>query len=92
MEKCLLLSSVFCFLDEKIVQEIVKKINSSVRIKIKEPSIKVGIARESLKDEEIIQNALAVYNKTFELLPKKRENIRNVKIKFTMGKPVNVEI
>ena len=78
--------------DEKAIQEIIKKINSSVRIKVKEPSIKVGIARESLKDEEILQNALAVYNKTLDLLPKKRENIRNVKIKFTMGKPVNVEI
>jgi large subunit ribosomal protein L1 len=78
--------------DDKVVEAIVNKINSTVRIKVKEPSIKVSIGKESLKDEEIMQNCLTVYHKLLELLPRKKDNIRNVKIKLTMDKPVNVEI
>mgnify|MGYP001579345790 FL=1 len=78
--------------DENLIKEVMDKINSSVRIKVKEPSIKIGIAKESLTDEQIVENALIVYRKIVDSLPKKIDNIRNVKIKFTMGKPVNVEI
>lgn len=78
--------------DENSVKEIVDKINSSIRIKVKEPSIKIGIAKESLTDEQIAENALTVYRKIVDTLPKKIDNIRNVKIKLTMSKPVSVEI
>ncbi len=78
--------------DEKTINAVKEKINSTVRIKIKEPSIKTGIARQSNSDEEIVKNIMAVYNKLIEALPKKKENIRNVKIKFTMGEPILVEI
>ncbi len=78
--------------DEKSINAVREKINSTVRIKVKEPSIKIGIARESNSDGEIVKNIMVVYNKLIETLPKKKENIRNIKIKFTMGKPVLVEI
>lgn len=78
--------------DENFIKEIVDKINSSIRIRVKEPSIKVGIAKESLTDEQIAENALIVYRKLVDTLPKKVDNIRNVKIKLTMSKPVNVEL
>lgn len=78
--------------DDKLIEDLIKKINSTVRIRVKEPSVKVGIGKESLKDEEIGQNILVIYNKVIENLPRKKDNIRNVKIKLTMGKPVIVEI
>ena len=78
--------------DEKIIKAVIEKINSSVRIIVKEPSIKVGVAKESLTDEEIMHNILGVYNKILENLPRGRDNVRNVKIKLTMDKPVAVEI
>lgn len=78
--------------DEKIVKDIINKINSSVRIIVKEPSIKIGIAKQSLTDEQIMQNALSVYHKILDSLPRKKDNVRNVKIKLTMDKPVLVEI
>lgn len=78
--------------DDKMVEAIVNKINSTVRVKVKEPSIKVPIAKESFKDEDIVKNALALYHKVIETLPRKKDNLRNVKIKFTMSKPVGVEI
>lgn len=78
--------------DDKTVQEILSRINSTVRVKAKEPSIKIGIGKESLKDSDVVENLTALYNKLIETLPRKKDNIRNVKIKLTMGKPVQVEI
>lgn len=78
--------------EEAVIKAVVNKINSSVRIRVKEPSIKIAVAKESLKDEEISENALNVYKKILENLPKGIDNVRNVKIKLTMEKPVAVEI
>ncbi len=78
--------------DEKIIKDTVNKINSSVRIIVKEPSIKIGIAKQSLTNEQIMQNAISVYHKILESLPRKKDNVKNVKIKLTMDKPVLVEI
>lgn len=78
--------------DEKIIKDIIDKINSSVRIIVKEPSIKIGIAKQSLTDEQIMQNAISVYHRILESLPRKKDNVKNVKIKLTMDKPVLVEI
>jgi len=77
--------------DDNVVKNLLDKINSTVRVVVKEPSIKIGIGKESLKDEEIVKNALTVYNKVLENLPRKIDHIKNVKIKLTMDKPVNVE-
>ncbi|MDP2925784.1 MAG: hypothetical protein Q8N99_05420 [Nanoarchaeota archaeon] len=78
--------------DDASINAIAERINSNVKIRIKEPSIKISIGKESLSDDSIMKNILAVYHKLLELLPKKNDNIRNVKIKLTMGKPVIVEI
>jgi large subunit ribosomal protein L1 len=78
--------------DEKSINELLKKINSSIRIRVKEPSIKIGVAKQSLSKEAIIENLVFAYNRILDALPKKRDNIRNVKIKLTMGKPIAVEI
>jgi len=78
--------------DEKIIQDILNKINATVRVRIKEPCIKVGVGKESLKDEDIVENLVSVYNKLIETLPRKKDNLRNIKIKLTMDKPVHVEM
>jgi len=78
--------------DEKIIKVLIEKINSTVRLKVKEPSIKIAIGKESLKNDEIVKNAITAYHKILETLPKQKDNLRNVKIKFTMGKPATIEI
>jgi len=77
--------------EENMIKAILSKINSTVRVRVKEPSIKIGIGKESLTDEQISQNVLAVYHGILENLPKKTENIKSVLIKFSMDKPVRVE-
>ena len=78
--------------EENNINDVIKKINSTVKIKVKEPSIKVSVGIESLKDDDLMKNILAVYHKLIDTLPRKKDNIRNVKIKFTMSKPVTVEL
>ena len=67
-----------------------EKINSSIKIRTKDASIKVPIGKESMKDEDIIENILAVYNSLLKNLSKGKENIKNIEIKFTMTKPKKI--
>jgi large subunit ribosomal protein L1 len=78
--------------DEKTLSELKTKINTSVKIKIKEPSIKIPIGKQSMKDEDIIENILVVYNTLLKTLPRNKENIKNIEIKFTMTKPSKISI
>jgi large subunit ribosomal protein L1 len=78
--------------DEKSIEELKEKINTSIRIRAKEPSIKIGIGKEDMKDEDIVENAVSIFNELVKALPRDKENIKNVEIKFTMTKPVKIKI
>ncbi len=73
--------------NEKGLNELRERINNSVRIKVKEPSIKLAIGKQSMKDEEIIENVMVVYNAILKSLQKGKDNIKNIELKFTMTKP-----
>jgi large subunit ribosomal protein L1 len=77
---------------EKEIDSIKKKVNNSVKIKIKEPSIKLAIGKQSMKDEEIIENVMAVYNTVLKNMTKDKENIKNIEVKFTMTKPQKIQV
>ena len=76
----------------EVIKPLLEKISKSIKIRAKEASIKVAAGKENMKDEEIIENVRAIYNGILNALPTKKENVKNVKIKFTMSKPVGVEI
>lgn len=76
--------------DKKAIEELLGKINRALKIKSKEPSLKISIGKDSMKDEEIADNAVLVYNKVLEALPRKKENLKSILIKFTMSKPVKL--
>jgi large subunit ribosomal protein L1 len=78
--------------DEKTIKELKNKINTSIKIKIKEPSVKIPIGKQSMNDEDIIENIMSVYNLLLKNLPRNKENIKNVEIKFTMTKPHKILI
>ena len=77
---------------ENDIKAIINKINSVVRVQTKEPSIKIVVGKEKMKDEDIIENVKSAYNSIINELPNKKENLKSVMIKLTMGKPVKVEI
>jgi|SRR3989338_5984435 len=76
----------------KEIDEIKKKVENSVKIRIREPSIKLAIGKQSMKDSEIIENVLSVYNAVLKILPKEIENVKNIELKFTMTKPQKIKI
>jgi len=78
--------------DDNAINTLVKKIESVVRAKTKEPCIKVAIGKEIDKNENLAENAMAVYNEVFKALPRQKENLRNILIKFTMSKPAKIAI
>jgi ribosomal protein L1 len=78
--------------DEKSIKEIREKVNKSVKIRTKEPSIKVAIGKESMSDKDLVENALTVINGVKKLLVRDNDNIKNIELKFTMTKPVKIHI
>jgi len=78
--------------DEKTIANLKTKINNSVKIKPKEPSIKIAVGKSSMKDEDIIENITTIYNSLLKLFPRGKENIKNIEIKFTMTKPQKIRL
>lgn len=78
--------------DEKEIAKIVDKINHSVKIRTKEPCIKIPVGKENMKDSEIIENIMTIYNLLLKNLPRNKENIKSIVIKFTMTKPYKIHL
>ena len=74
------------------IKAVLAKINSSIRVRVKEPSVKVGVGKQSLTDEQISKNIIAIYEKIVDGLPKKEEHVRSILIKLCMDKPIKVEL
>ncbi|MBU0907259.1 MAG: hypothetical protein KKD18_03970 [Nanoarchaeota archaeon] len=78
--------------NEQAIKAVVEKINSSLKIRLKDASLKVVVGKKSMSDSDIVENIKAVYTSFVNALPKHQENVRNVMIKFTMTKPLRVEV
>ncbi len=78
--------------DDKAIIELKNRINNSVKIRTKESSIKIIIGKQSMKNEDIIENILTVYDTVLKFLSKGKDNIKNLEIKFTMTKPQKIKV
>ena len=76
--------------NDKAINELKEKINSSVKIKIKEASVKLAVGKQSMNNENLIENILTIYKAILKVLPKREENIKNIELKFTMTKPQKI--
>lgn len=78
--------------EDKTINETKEKINTSIKIRAKQPSIKIAVGKRSMKNEELIENIMTIYNSILNALPRNKENIKNIEIKFTMSKPQKIKI
>lgn len=78
--------------DENSINQMIEKLRKTARIKAKEPSIKVAVGKEDMETEKIAKNAEAVYHAVVNALPRKKENIKSIMIKLTMGKPLKISV
>jgi len=79
-------------IDDRLLNELKGKIDQSIRVKSKEPSIKLGVGKQNMKDEDLIENIIAIYNSLVKALPKGLDNIKNLEVKFTMTKPQKISV
>ena len=77
---------------DDVIKGVLDKVSKAVKIRTKEASIKMNIGSENMKDEELIENINVVYNGIVNALPKKKDNVKNVMLKFTMTKSVKINI
>ena len=75
---------------EEAVRAELKKMKKSIRIQTKEKSIKVPIGREDMSDSELKENIEGAIKALEKILPRGKDNIKNVLIKLTMSPAVRV--
>lgn len=78
--------------NDEVIKNVLKKIEKSEKIRMKETSIKLSAGKESMGDEKILENLRAIYDGIVDILPTKKENVKSVMIKLTMSKPIKVEM
>lgn len=78
--------------DDNAINAQSEKIKKSIKIRVKEASIKLAIGKENMGNEELMENIKTAYNGIVAVLPTKIDNVRSVMIKLTMTKPLKVEL
>ena len=68
------------------LEPLVNRIKNTVRLATKnDPVIRLSIGDEKMKDDDLADNILAVYNTLVSKLPEGKNNVKYVALKFTMG-------
>ncbi|MDO8537333.1 MAG: hypothetical protein Q7S21_00450 [archaeon] len=76
------------------VESIISSMGSSVRITNKKgkfmPLVNLSVGKETMKDEQLAENTLAVYNAILSALNNNTQSIKSVILKTTMGPAVKI--
>lgn len=78
--------------NDKVIEELKEKINNSTKIRAKDASIKLAIGKQSMKTADIVENILSVYESILKVLPREKDNVKNIEIKLTMSKPQKIPV
>ncbi len=73
------------------IKPLIERLKGTIKLQTKnELTIKTLIGDESMKDEDISNNILTIYNFILHSLPQEKNNIKNVLLKLSMGSPVEI--
>ncbi|MBI1936019.1 50S ribosomal protein L1 [Candidatus Woesearchaeota archaeon] len=73
------------------LKPLYEKLQRTIRVTNKSaPLLQCGIGTEDMKTEELVDNALTVYNSVLHVLPNEKHNIKDIYIKLTMGRPIRI--
>lgn len=76
--------------DEESLKGVLDKMQRVIRVKNKEMAIKLPVGKEDMSDKVLKENVEAVLKGLEKVLPRGKENIKEVLIKFTMSKPIAI--
>jgi large subunit ribosomal protein L1 len=76
--------------NDEAIKAMVEKMKGLARVRTKDLSLKISIGKEDMADDKIIENVESVLHELEGKLPKKKENIKNAMIKFTMTPAVKI--
>ena len=80
--------------NETSVKQTLTRLSTATRVTNKKgkfvPLVQVVVGKEGMSDEDIAENMLAVYTSVLNSLPGKKQNIKNIYLKKTMGPAVKV--
>lgn len=73
------------------LEPLAKKLATTVRLSAKKgTNLQCIVGKEEQSEEQVIDNILTVYQAAVKQLPNEVQNVKNVQLKLTMGKPVKV--
>ncbi|MBI4150355.1 50S ribosomal protein L1 [Candidatus Woesearchaeota archaeon] len=73
-------------------KSLVDRLRNTIKVTAKEkPLIQVSIGNEKMSDQQLSENIMNVYNQVLHKLPGEKNNIKSVYVKYTMGKPMQLE-
>lgn len=68
------------------------KLQRTIKLEIKkELNVKCSVGLENDDEKKICENVWAVYSSLLHALPREKQNIKNVMLKLTMSKPVQIK-
>jgi len=73
------------------IKDAVEKMSQASKLRVKEKSVKLSVGKEDMTDVQLTENVTEVLKAITELLPNRKDNIKNVSIKWTMGKPIELD-
>ena len=81
-----------CVFPPKInLKPLYDRLQNTVSLKLKaSPMVQCRIGMEDMKDEEIAENILVIYNAFVHALPNEENNIKAAIVKTTMGKAIKI--
>lgn len=75
------------------LEDIVQRYRKSIRVRTRgQLSVAAKVGDESLTDEQVAENALAVYNAIERKLPEGEKNVRKIYLKLSMSKPIEMVV
>ena len=75
---------------DEMINAMIEKMKKSIRVKNKEMAIKLAVGKESMGDNELEENITTVIKGLEKVLPRGRDNVKEVLIKFTMTRPITI--
>lgn len=75
-------------------EEMLSKAKTQITVSNKKgkfmPVVHTVVGKEGMDDKLVVENMMKIYNAVLESLPQKKQNIKNVYVKLSMGTPVKV--